>query len=381
MSSALSGAAPRGVPAARLTPQSNASLEQIAEALRGADDIVVCGHVSPDGDCIGSQLALTHTLNDLGKRVTPVLADARVAPPSLAFLPGSELLTSADDFQGPCEAFVAVDVPTVERIGAAARIHARASLTITIDHHAAPQAMSQMVYVEPEAPATALRVWDLCRLLVGAPSPAAAQCAFTGLATDTGSFQYASAGEGAFRTAADMIACGADPALTAREFFQRRTLASLQVQAQAIGSARFLLGGAAVLGTLDSAQIASAGAVKSDIEPVVDALRSIEGVEVAVLLRQQDGIVRGSARAKSTADVAQMARLFGGGGHVAAAGFSIDAPLDEAAARVSAAIERLYGPCASQVASGASAEDPLAAGASARAAHATSDGQTAGAPQ
>lgn len=311
------------------TPQSNATLEEIADALAGCGSLVVCGHVNPDGDCVGSTLALGAALRSIGKDVACLLASEGGLGSSLESLPGADSLVAAADYAGPLEAFVAVDVPTADRLGeAAAALHARAALTVTVDHHAVDSRLSDMSFTDPDAASTTMLVWELARLLGAELSPQLAQCAYTGLMTDTGGFRFQNADAAAFRAAADMVEHGADPARAAAACFQNRSLASYRLGSAALSNLRLLDGGIA-LSFLSLADKEAAGAVRADAEPVIDDLRSISGVRVACLLREQDGSVRGSIRAKDGTDVSRIARMFGGGGHVAAAGFTIEAPLAE----------------------------------------------------
>ena len=134
------------------------------------------------------------------------------------------------------------------------------------------------------------------------------------------------------------FAAGADPASVSREVFQNRTYASMRLEATAIMRAEFSEDRATALGYLTREDFARFGAQKSDAEPVIDALRRIEGVRVACMLREQEDCIRGSLRAKDDTDVSAIARTFGGGGHVAAAGFTLRCTLDDAVAQVRAAL-------------------------------------------
>ena len=150
-----------------ITPQTNCSLEQLADALRPLDDFVICGHVSPDGDCLGSQLGLAAALRQLGKRVTCVLVkDEPIEENLLQLLPGAADMVPACEYDGPVGAFVGVDVPTRERIGqAACGILDRALASFTIDHHAVDERMCEMAYVDPDAASTTLLIWELSGML------------------------------------------------------------------------------------------------------------------------------------------------------------------------------------------------------------------------
>ena len=308
--------------------------------MRELDDFVVCGHVSPDGDCLGSQLALAAALRRLGKRVSCVLVkDEPVEANLLRVLDGAQDLVFAGAYKSAPGAFVGVDVPTRERIGeAACALLDQAPFSFTIDHHTVDATMCDMVYVDPDAASTTMLIWELAGYLGVERTGAVANCCYTGLVTDTGRFQYQNTDERCMRLAAEMVAAGADPASVSREVFQNRTYASMRLEATAIMRAEFSDDGATALGYLTREDFARFGAQKSDAEPVIDALRRIEGVRVACMLREQEDCIRGSLRAKDDTDVSAIARTFGGGGHVAAAGFTLRCTLDDAVAQVRAAL-------------------------------------------
>lgn len=327
-----------------MTPQSNATLDEVARELQARDNFVICGHVGPDGDCLGSQLALMHVLRACGKHAVCVFADEEPSlDEALSFLPGFDEVMTCDGFSGAVDVFVGVDVPTVERIGRAAKLHECATWRITVDHHAVETTMSETVHVDPDAAATALLVWEIAKKLVGTPSADIALCAYTGLCTDTGRFQYQNTDARCLSGAAEMVAAGADPAFVAREVFQNRRLASICLEGRAVQRMKLLADGKAALSWVDAQDFEELDAVKADAEPLVNTLRAIRGVRVACMLRQQGDVVRGSFRAKDDTDVAVIARSFGGGGHKAAAGFTLEMPMDKAIATVGEALEKLVG--------------------------------------
>lgn len=329
-----------------VTPQSNTTLAQIVQQLYACDNFVITGHVNPDGDCLGAQLALMHALRSMGKKATCIRVSSAPLDSAFQFLPGINSIIPAEEFHGECGCFVAVDVPTLDRIGAGAQILQAAPVSITIDHHACDTTMTHYVYVNPRAAAASLLVWRVCLMLEqkGAVlSSDAAQCAFTGLATDTGSFQYGNTDLDAFECACSLLHYGANVALTSSFMFQRRTLASYKLQARAISRARFYCENTCVISSLSLDDFTQLNATLSDSEDLVNALRSIAGVEVAVMLRETPDGIRCSARSKLCANVRVLAQNFGGGGHIGAAGFTIhDASLDEACNRVAALLPTLY---------------------------------------
>lgn len=317
-----------------ITPQTNTTLSEIAEVLAEHNSFAICGHVNPDGDCLGAQLALESGLKSLGKSVVGLLAKDDPIDQNLRFLPGSGDLLFAGNYGETPEVFVAVDVPSLERLGAASAVHDRASITITLDHHAYDHSMAQYNYVDPDAAATCILVWDLLGYL-DVRNGEVALDALTGLITDTGRFSYQNTDARAFSAAAEMVSHGASPALVTREFFQNRREASINLEQRALERRMYCENNAFVYSYLLMSDFDECHAIKADAEPLIDALRSISGVRVALMLRENDqGEVRGSLRAKDDTNVAQAAAFFGGGGHRAAAGFTFKGTMEEALVKV-----------------------------------------------
>ena len=316
-----------------VSSQTNTTLQEIAEVLKAADDFVICGHVGPDGDCLGSQLALWHALRALGKSATCVLVKDEPIPVDLAFMPGTDSMVFAGAFDGPARVFVGVDVPTRERIGQpACEILDRCKTSVTIDHHAVDSTMCEHVYVDPDSASSSMLVWQVVKELLENPPFESALCAYTGLVTDTGSFKYQNADSNAFIVASELVGYGVDPSYVATNVYQNRTLASVRLESRMISRMELLHDGEIALGWVTAVDMEELGAVKSDVDLLVEALRSIQGVRVACMLREQEDVVRGSLRAKDDTDVASLARELGGGGHRAAAGLTLDMSLEEAQA-------------------------------------------------
>ena len=325
-----------------VTPQTNCTLQTLANQLVDLDNFVICGHVSPDGDCLSSQLALALALRQMGKRAVCVLVKDEPVESNLArVLPGVAEVAFAGAYDGPAEVFVGVDVPTRERIGEdACRLLDAAKTSFTIDHHAVPERMCATCYTDPDAASTTMLIWELCGYLGVDRSGDIAHCCFTGLVTDTGRFQFQNTDARCMALAAQMVEAGANPAAISREIFQNRTVASLRLEGVALERMAFVEGGLAVISYLTRTDFERFGAVKSDAEPLVNVIRGVEGVRVACMLREQEDCIRASVRAKDDTNVAAIAEKLGGGGHVAAAGFTLHCPIDEALAVVQAAIAK-----------------------------------------
>lgn len=317
-----------------ITPQTNATLEEIAEVIIKHDGFCVCGHVNPDGDCIGSTLALTRALRGIGKTAYPLIADDNAPDQCFSYMPGFDDLVPASSFDKACDVFVCVDVPKAERLGeSAALLHGRAPLTITLDHHAYPERMSDYSYTDPDSASASLIVWKLVSHL-GISDPQILKdisvCAYSGLLTDTGSFMFQNTDCDAFEMATQMTRFGIDPSFIATRLFQEKSLASIKIDSLAISNMEILFDGMVSLSYISEADMQECGAEKSDAEDAINAIRRVRGVKVACLLKERPTEIRGSLRAKCDIDVSALARRFGGGGHMAAAGFTLHCPLDEA---------------------------------------------------
>lgn len=314
-----------------LTAQTNTTLECIAELIRANDTFVICGHVSPDGDCLGSQLALMHVLRQQSKQAVCLLAKDDPLPADLDFMPGCEDFIPAVSYEGhPC-VFIGVDVPNRERLGAhAAAVRDRCGVSITIDHHACDSPMCDHVYVDPDSPSSSVLIWQLVKLLSVQPPAESALCAYVGLLTDTGGFRFQNSTVDAFEVASELVSFGVDPAYVASKVYQSRTMASLKLEKLTIEHMLTNEAGDYALSWLSAQDFACSGACASDAEYMIDVLRSLKGIRVACMLREHGDTVRGSLRAKDDTDVRQVAESLGGGGHIAAAGFTLHCALAEA---------------------------------------------------
>ena len=322
-----------------VTPQTNTTLVEIAEALLAHDDYLICGHVSPDGDCVGSALVLAHSLRSLGKTVTCSLAKDEPLDASLLWLSGAEEMVPAARLDGPFPCVICTDVPHQERMGEAqAAFHKNAEFTITIDHHANDTRVSDLSYVDADAPATAQLVWEIAGYLGTQDVPGVATCAYTGLMTDTGCFKFQNTDASVFACAASMVSQGVDAAECAKNVYENRSMSSILLEERLIAHMNVNHEIGYAMSYLTVSDFEETGATHADSEPMVTLVRSVSGIRVAATLKEVDGAIRGSLRAKDTTDISGIARAFGGGGHKAAAGFTMHCSMDEACQRIEDAI-------------------------------------------
>lgn len=305
-----------------------AAFHHATVALRRAASVVVCGHVRPDGDAMGSTLGMTLALREAGIPAVPTLANRETAPSTYRFLPGFGLFVAPEQLEAP-QVFVAVDSPSPERLGIAEQLMRRAETVIVIDHHPDVEGFGQIALVDRTAAATGQLVWEFAHALLDTPSADVALCCYVGLITDTGRFSYDNTTARAFQDAADMVASGVDPAETARLVYQDRSKASLDIEARAMCRLTVVNGGHVAYAWVTDEDFADLGVLPEEAESLPDAVRLLGGIDVAFLMRQAGDEVRVNLRAKTGFDVGAVARHFGGGGHRAASGLTFQGTMAE----------------------------------------------------
>jgi phosphoesterase RecJ-like protein len=312
----------------------------IADALRTARRVVVCGHVTPDGDAIGSVLGLTLALRIAGVHACPTLADHHPAPSTYAFLDGFDAYRPADELEAP-DVFVAMDTPTCRRLGVAEDLARAASTLVVIDHHPDGEPFGALRLVDTAAASTASLVWRLLPLLAVSPDAAVASACYAALLTDTGRFSYGNTTASALRDAAEMVDAGAEAAAIYTHIYETRSAASLALLGRVLSRVALANAGRVAYSWMTDEDLTETGALTEDTENLVDAVRQIGGVEAIAFFRRQRDSVKVSLRAKSPAiDVASVAKSLGGGGHAAAAGGAAPLPLESA---IEAVLARLPG--------------------------------------
>ena len=316
--------------------------QQVLSAVQAAGSVLLFCHVSPDGDTLGSALALRLRLMALGKSVR-LLLDGEV-PSNLAFLPGMDAVEGPDVMTEGADLALAVDVSCEERLGACAPAFYAAARTAVVDHHGSNPGFGQINWIDGDAPATAVLVYRLLEAMDGPIAREEAICLYTGLSTDTGNFIYESTSAESFRMMAALMDAGLPLAEYARRLFRVKELPFVRLLGQALPSLRLTCGGKVAGLTLTAEQMRKAGAKAGHTDGLVDYAIDLEGVAMAYFAREtEDGRVKVSLRALEPWRVDQVAARFGGGGHRLASGLTVDMPLSEAAQAVEAALAEAFG--------------------------------------
>ena len=302
--------------------------------LREHDHFLLIAHVAPDGDTLGSCFALKLLLEQLGKKAWVVCEDPM--PHLYAFLPGADQVLPPD---APldAEAFVAVDCADIGRTGRQwSRVGEKQSLCI--DHHITNLGFAQVNYIE-DCAATGELVALLYEAFDQPISPEAGACLYTAIATDTGNFAYSSVTPRTFALMGKVMESGFDLPECNRLLFRNQRLQKLRMTARTVENAKLYRNGQVVVATLSRAETEAVGGLKADAEGIIDSLRDVETVQVACFLREEgENEVKLSLRAKDRVDCAALARAYGGGGHLRAAGATLHMPLSEAEAQVTKAL-------------------------------------------
>ncbi|VEG53871.1 exopolyphosphatase-like protein [Mycolicibacterium aurum] len=308
-----------------------------AELLSAAGSVSVICHVYPDADTIGAGLALALVLEDVGKDVEVSFAEPDTLPDSLHSLPGGHLLVAPQHLRRDADLLVTVDIPSVNRLGALHDLTVDRDVLV-IDHHVSNQMFGTANFVDPLADSTTVLIADLLDAWGKPIDAGVAHCLYAGLATDTGSFRWAS--PRAHRLAARLIDMGVDNAAVSRALLDTHPYAWLPMLSRVLGSAQLVtdaLGGRGlVYAVVDHDELCQAR--PEEVESIVDIVRTTQQAEVAAVFKEiaprQWSV---SMRAK-TVNVSDIASTFGGGGHRLAAGYSTSGTADELVAALLAAL-------------------------------------------
>lgn len=303
-------------------PDFSPRFAQFLDRIRGRK-IAIVGHARPDGDCIGSQVALARVLATLGHDVVCVNAD--VIPRRLQFLvPGVPFIRTDEALTLPGD-FVAIFVDCADHARAGERLKARFPIVAAnIDHHLSSDGFAGENFVDSGSAAT-------CEVLAGmffdnglTVDAAAAQGLYTGILTDTGQFRFTSTSRRTFLLAAELMARGAKPTEAGFELYERETTGKLNLLQRFLSSLRMECDGRVCVGTLPNGVFEATGSTLEDTEGLVDYARCIDGVDVGVLIEERpDGSVKASLRSKNPAyRLDRVAAEFNGGGHACAAGLN-----------------------------------------------------------
>lgn len=310
----------------------------VAGAIEGAGSIVTVGHVGPDGDALGSMIALGRSARLAGREAWSTFGEPFVVPHTLRFL-DTEGLVSPPRLPEAFDLLVVMDCAEASRLGSAARLIERAGAVAVIDHHLTHQGFGDVAWIDPDAAATAQMVARVITELRWPIDRQVAEALYAGIVTDTGRFQYSSTSPEVHRIAADLLKAGVSPDRIGQHLFAEVPFGYLHLASAVLGRATLEPERALVWSSLTAADLAAAGITYEQADGLIDLIRIAEEAEVALLLRQLDATsTKGSLRSRGKIDVSAVARTLGGGGHRNASGFTAAGTIAQTIERVREAL-------------------------------------------
>jgi len=299
----------------------------VARLLREANSFLIASHQGPDGDAIGSMLALGHLLDALGKRVIHFRCEDSV-PQIYQWLSGAERISS--DLQSvPVDLAIIMDVSQKSRLGKIVSTIPPTTNVLTIDHHLDEHPDGDYVLANPTASATGELVADLFSHMDVAYSRDAAEALYVAIATDTGGFRFANTSPHCLRIAADLVQAKIDVAGISSRIFETIALPKFELLRRALQRMQRQLDGQVAYTILTAKDALEANARSEDYDGLINYARNLEGVELGILFRELDAnSAKVSMRSRGRFNCAEFLREFGGGGHAAAGGATVSLPLD-----------------------------------------------------
>lgn len=311
--------------------------QQIATILRTSRSVLIACHVEPDGDCLGSALALARAVGQRGVRALVGSADG--VPEPFTALPGADRVVTAP----PTERFdvgVAVECSTLERAGVFNQALAAAGTLVNVDHHLSNAGYGHIVYWNTKAAAVGEQIHEIIRALGVPIDREIAQCLLTAVVTDTGAFRFPNTNAHTLRLAAALVDAGASVHEIVERVYETRTPGGLRLLGMALANLQRSAGGRVAWTAVTPETLAAAGALPQETAGIVGMLRQIRGVQVALLFEATPEGVRVGIRSRDGARSNVIAETLGGGGHSGAAGFTATGTLDEVIAKTLAEVEK-----------------------------------------
>jgi bifunctional oligoribonuclease and PAP phosphatase NrnA len=306
------------------------NLKQVAKLISDGDEWLIVTHERPDGDAIGSSLAMAHILSELHKPWTVLMAEPM--PQRFEYLPLFGQVTQIDKVHhGRFSNVIAVDCADTARFACVKDAISSDAQIINIDHHQTNPRYGAAYFVDEQAAATCELVFHIAKFLSVPLIDGLAKSLYTGILTDTGGFAYPNTTREVHQIAAELLASGVKPYDIAEPALESRTKEQMQLLQSALSNLQVSDDGVYASLFVTRAMLEDANACDDDAEGLVGFARSIDTVEVGVLFRETlSGPIKVSLRSKRLIDVSRIAQCFGGGGHVRAAGCTIDAKLEDA---------------------------------------------------
>lgn len=313
------------------------TLDDIKDEIKKSETVVIYTHENPDGDAVGSSLAMYNVLKQMGKNVEVIVPKY---PNTFRFLPGSDEVLQEPTSER-YELGIALDCADIKRLDDPTETFLKCETRINIDHHTSNGMFGDLNFVNPVAPACCQIVTTMLQYFKMDISNDVATCLITGIITDTGGFRYEGVTSETFEIASNFLENGINISKIykdsvsniSREKFEARKLAANRVE--------FLEDGKVAYTYLTKEDMTKLNVARSDLEGIVENGRDVEGVEVSIFLYETDKGYKASLRSNNYVNVSDVCLLFNGGGHIRAAGCTLACPLEEAKSKILKEIKRV----------------------------------------
>lgn len=301
------------------------TLDNILDEINKANNIVILTHENPDGDAVGSSLAMYMTLKKMGKDVDLIIPEL---PRVFNFLPCADEIKK----EGKNESYdlaIALDAATIKMLNGWVNYFEEASVKISIDHHSTNTMYADLNYVNPDAPACTQVLINIIEYFGVEIDKEIGSCLLTGIITDTGGFQYQSTTPETFEFASGLLKKGVNVSEIYKQVMNTKSRANFELRKRAIDRMEFISDGKIVCTYITKQDEIDLNAEPGDHEGIVDEGRTIEGVEVSIFIRETSKGFKASLRSNEYVNVSDVCLMFGGGGHFHAAGCTINQSLEQ----------------------------------------------------
>ncbi len=306
------------------------TLDNIVEEINKAKNIVILTHENPDGDAIGSSLAMYNALKQIGKDVDVIIPEY---PKTFDFLPNSkEILKEGKNYN--YDLAIALDCGDIKRLNGFAKYFEDANVKISIDHHSSNTMFADYNFVNPTSPACAQILVIVLEALGIEIDKSIGTCLLTGIITDTGGFKYQGVTAETFEFVAGLLNRGVNVSSVYKKVLQVLSKPRFELTRIAMNRLEFLEDGKITFTYLNKEDEEKVGAGNNDYDGIVEMGRDVEGVEISIFLRETDDGYKISLRSNEYVNVADICLMFGGGGHVRAAGGSINLTFEQAKTKI-----------------------------------------------
>jgi bifunctional oligoribonuclease and PAP phosphatase NrnA len=315
-------------------PQSKSMLGQVIELIEKHDRFAITSHIRPDGDSLGSSLALGWILRGLKKEAEVITCDQ--VPHAYVKLPGAELVRTVPDIDREYDAVFVIECSDVTRPGLPSL---KDQFVVNIDHHSTTALFGDLNWIDSTAAAVGEMIYNLAKAIGAKITPEIASCVYAALLTDTGSFHFSNTTERTFKIASELVRHGAQPAKLSQAIFYNYPYAKIRLVGDVLSTLRRDESGRIAWITMSKEAMAQSGASEEDSDGIISYPLTVGDVEAVAFFRElPNSTYRISLRSKNRVNVARVAEGFGGGGHANAAGFTIKADYEELSRNV---IEKL----------------------------------------